>query len=215
MRMKLALSAAMLSLAGCAEQPDEGPSVPVQFERATANLTLHGERLADVLGCAGCHGAGLAGEDWSEPGFGRLWTSNLTRAVPGYTDEQLAEVIRGGARRDRDLWEMPSHLFTHLTADDMAALAAFLRSRPPSGEIHPAPLFEEAARREIAAGTFISSRAQVEESGSLWPPDVGDDYRLGRYIVRATCAECHGMDLRGGQPHPQATPRPDLRMVAA
>ena len=181
----------------------------------SADPVTHGKRVADVLGCTGCHGADLNGEDWSEPGFGKLWTANLTRAVAHYTNEQLADVIRGGARPDRELWEMPSHLFTRLTPDDMSAVITYLRSVPPSGAVRPEPIFEEGARREIAAGTFISSVAQVKKEGSLWPPDAGKPFSLGRYIARATCAECHGITLRGGQPHPQAKPRPDLRMVAA
>jgi mono/diheme cytochrome c family protein len=110
---------------------------------------------------------------------------------------------------------MPSHLFSQLTEDDMAAVIAFLRSRPPSGPDRPAPVFEEEARREMAAGIFLSSPGLVKKLGVAWPPDAGPEHALGRYVVRATCAECHGMDLRGGQPNPKATPRPDLRMVAA
>lgn len=216
MRIKLVFAAAVLFTAGCAEQPEDVPPRPaIQFERGSGDLVAHGKRLAAVLGCAGCHGANLTGEDWSEPGFGRLWTANLTRAAQRYTDEQLSAVIRSGARPDRDLWEMPSHLFTHLTQEDMAAVIAYLRSVPPSGAVHPDPIFEEAARREIAAGTFASSSAQVKKEGALWPPDAGEEYALGRYIVRATCAECHRMNLRGGQPDPEAKLRPDLRMVAA
>jgi cytochrome c553 len=216
MRNRLAFAVLFL-LSACSEDPAEpqpvGPAI--QFERASAGLVRHGERLAAVLGCTGCHGGDLTGEDWSEPGFGRLWTANLTRALPDYSDRQLAEVITSGRRPDRELWEMPSHLFTQLTADDMTALIAFLRSKRPAGEIRPAPAFEDGARREIAAGTFVSSPERVRKEGSAWPPDAGQGHALGRYIVRATCAECHGMDLRGGRPNPAAVPRPDLRIAAA
>jgi mono/diheme cytochrome c family protein len=157
----------------------------------------------------------MTGKDWSEPGFGKLWTANLTRAVPRYTDEQLARVITEGRRPDRELWEMPSHLFTHLTGEDMSALIAFLRSTAPTGPVRPEPFFEEGARREIAAGQFTSSYAQVKEKGAGWPPDAGPEHALGRYVVRSTCAECHGLDLRGGKPYATAKPRPDLRMAAA
>ena len=211
-----AVAAANLCMMACTEQRHEVPvEPPVQFQRVSADTVSHGKRIADVLGCTGCHGSDLTGEDWSEPGFGKLWTANLTRAVPRYSDEQLVRIIKEGARPDRDLWEMPSHLFTHLTNDDMAALVAFLRTQPPTGPVRPEPVFEEGARQEIAAGTFTSSRAQVKEKATVWPPDVGRDHAVGRYIVRGTCAECHGLDLRGGQPHAQAKPRPDLRMVAA
>lgn len=216
MKFKVIFGAALLCITACTEQRDELPvEPPVQFQRSSADTISHGKRIADVLGCTGCHGSDLTGEDWSEPGFGILWTANLTRAVPRYTDEQLASVIKEGRRPDRELWEMPSHLFTHLTPDDMSALIAFLRSRAPTGPIRPEPVFEEGARREIAAGEFTSSQAQVKEKATVWPPDVGGEHALGRYIVRGTCAECHGLDLRGGQPHAQAKPRPDLRMAAA
>ena len=211
--------AALLGLAVLAacDEPElpPAPQAPVLFERVSSDAVAHGERLSAVLGCSGCHGADLTGEDWSEDGFGKLWTANLTRAVRAYSDEELVAVITSGARPDRELWEMPSHLFTQLHRDDMAALIAFLRSRPPVGKSHPPPVFEEGARREIAAGTFTSSHAQTKAKGGLWPPEAGPGHALGRYIVRATCAECHGLDLRGGQPHPAATPRPDLRMAAA
>jgi mono/diheme cytochrome c family protein len=169
-----------------------------------------------VLGCNGCHGDDLTGRDWSEPGFGQLWTANLAHAVPGYSDQQLTEVIQTGVRPDgRELWGMPSHLFTALSPPDMTALIAYLRSVPPKGESHPPPIFEEGARREIADGTLKSSPEEVREQGNEWPPDANEQHRLARYIVRATCAECHGMNLKGGQPHPAAPLRPDLRMVAA
>lgn len=145
-----------------------------------------------------------------------LWTANLTRAAPNYTDEQLARTIAGGARPDgSDLWDMPSHLFTQLAAEDMAALIAYIRTVSPGGEARPAPKFEEGARREIEAGTFKPSPVLVREEGRRWPPEAGERHALARYIVRATCAECHGMGLEGGQPNPSAKPRPDLRMVAA
>lgn len=216
MRIGPVFAAAVLMTAGCTEQrqPRVQP-FPAQFQRVSGHAVVHGERLADLLGCSGCHGSELTGEDWSEPGFGRLWTANLTRAVPAYDDEQLARVIRSGARPDRDLWEMPSHLFTQLTADDMSALIAYLRSVPRRGRAHPEPLFDKAMDEEMRAGTFVSSATQVRREGRAWPPDAGESHRPGRYIVRATCAECHRMDLRGGQPHPGATPRPDLRIAAA
>ncbi len=204
-------------LAACAKQDEPPTATPVQFQRASADLVQHGKRVATVLGCVGCHGGEkLTGdEDFNEPGFGRLWTANLSRAVPTYDDAALARVITGGARADRALWGMPSHLFTRLSADDLAAVIAYLRSVPPGGEIHPPPVFEDGARKEIAAGLWKSSAVEVTEQGAAWPPDAGAEHAQGRYLVRATCAECHGMNLRGGTPHPGAKARPDLRLVAA
>jgi len=215
MRWLTALMAAV-SLVACHKKVERPVATPLQFQRASADSVQHGKRIASVLGCVGCHGDTLAGEeDFNEPGFGRLWTANLSRVVPSYDDAQLARVITGGARKDRALWGMPSHLFTRLTPDDMAAVIAFLRSVPPTGDLHPPPFFEAAAQKEIAAGTFNSSAVDVKSEGTSWPPDAGPTHALGRYIVRATCAECHGMNLRGGPPHPGANARPDLRIVAS
>lgn len=211
------LCAAALVLAACSNPPSPLPPAPsIQFDRASADLVEHGRRVSAVLGCTGCHGANLQGEDWGDPEFGVLWTSNLTRAVPGYTDAQLVAAIRGGRRPDgSELWGMPSHIFTQLTDDDMAAVVAFLRSTTPAGPAHPRPSFKAAAMAEIEAGLFKSAPTEVAESSSAEPPQLGDDLVLGRYLTRATCAECHGLDLRGGPAHPGMTARPDLRMVTA
>lgn len=204
-------------LQGCADKAPAPPTrSPVNFERVSLDPIVHGERLSAVLGCSGCHGENLDGKDWSDPEFVIMWTSNLSRVVPTYTDTQLEKAISGGVRPDGSaLWDMPSHLFTKLSADDMRALTQFLRSKPAIGAMRPRPQFRPAARKEMAAGLYKSSAALVAEQGNRWPPDVGAGHALGRYIVRATCAECHQLDLRGGVPYPGAPPRADLRVAAS
>lgn len=206
-----------LALMSCSEPAAPEPPVAViAFQNTGADLIEHGRRVSTVLGCNGCHGADLQGEDWGDPEFGVLWTSNLTQAVPTYTDAQLEAAIRGGRRPDgSELWDMPSHIFTQLDAGDMAAIIAFLRSRPPSGPVHPRPAFAAGGRAEIEAGLFKSAPTRVAEGPADQPPDLGPPFALGRYLVRATCAECHNLDLRGGTPHPGAEMRPDLRMVGS
>lgn len=215
----MCLATVLVLLAACsAGTPDDPPSevAELRFLPSSADPAMHGARLARVLGCIGCHGEDLRGEDWSEPGFGTLWTSNLTRTLPSWSDAELVSTIRSGRRPDgRILWEMPSHLFTALSESDMEALIHYLRRVPAGGEAHPAPTFEEGARQEIASGRWKSSADHVQAEGRAWPPDGGPQHELGRYLVRATCAECHGMGLKGGQPVADAAPRPDLRIVGA
>lgn len=212
------LMIATLALAACSAPVTAPAPPPAQtgFERTSTDLVEQGRRVSAVLGCSGCHGEDLTGEDWSDEAFGVLWTSNLTQATPGYTDAQLIETIKGGARPDGSaLWDMPSHIFTQLSDDDLVSIVAFLRSKPPVGPVHPRPAFAAAGRAEIEAGLFKSAPTKISESSTAQPPDLGEDLALGRYLVRATCAECHGLELQGGTPYPGAAARPDLRMVAA
>lgn len=209
MKLNVLWIGALLCLAACGDRPPS-PTFVISLETTSSDPVEQGRRLSAVLGCSGCHGADLTGEDWSEPGFGRLWTANLTLSAADLTDAQLDRLIRSGRRSDRELWGMPSHLFTQLSAADMAAVIAFIRSKPVAGVRHPGPTFEAVARQEIAAGKWMSSADQVAKEGDVWPPDAGEPHALGRYIVRATCAECHGLDLRGGDAPPGKTPPPDL-----
>lgn len=219
--MRSAFLTIALLLGACNSSPrnnqaGEAPPPPVQFAQASANRLAHGERVARVLGCAGCHAETLTGNDWSAPDIVTMHSSNLTRVVRRHDDAQLTAMITSGRRTDgSELWGMPSHLFTRLTPDDMAAILLFLRSKPEAGVDHPRPRFGARGQREIDQGIWTSAATDVRTEGNRQPPDAPGDHRLARYIVRATCAECHGMDLAGGRVLPGDQPRPNLRLAAA
>ena len=223
MRRFFALAgAALVALAGACGEPEaartpkaEAPAI--QFERAAAHPVRHGERLATVLGCRGCHGDEITGDVWSEnPEQALIWTSNLRRAVPQYDDAALERAIRTGVRHDGSpLWDMPSEIFTDLSAPDMAALIAYLRARPAAGEVHPRPAFGPEGRRRIASGEFKSSPEHVRLGRGKGPPAVGAGHDRARYMIRATCSECHGLDLRGRQESEGPRGPPDLAIVGA
>jgi mono/diheme cytochrome c family protein len=187
-----------------------------RFEQLSNDPVKHGERVATVLGCTDCHGKDLTGADWSEPGFIVQHTANLSLTAAQNEPVALRTmIVSGRGTGGRELWGMPSFLFTRLTDADMDAVISFLRSAPPKGQRWPDPVMLEGARKEIAAGNFKTSSDEVREKGAQMPPDAGPENSLGAYIARATCAECHGIDLRGGIPFAGAAPRPDLRIVAA
>jgi cytochrome c553 len=202
-------------VAACSVAEKQPGSPPVSFAKVSDDPVAHGLRLAAVLGCNGCHAKNLEGNDWSDD-LGVLWSANLTRSVVKYSDEELRQMITTGRRPDRDLIGMPSHLFTSLDDGDLTALLAYLRSVPPSGPVHPEPTFTAQYEALRAEGKLPTSVEDVAEHGTEMPPDLGEQFALGRYIVRATCAECHGMQMRGGGPDlPGDKPRPDLRIVAS
>ncbi len=183
---------------------------PTAFDGAlvqqAAAKAAHGKRIADVLGCTGCHGKDLQGERFYE-----LYASNLTRDAANYTDQQLEHVLRVGVPpTGRELWGMPSELFQHLSAPDMEALIAYLRRLEPAGAPTQPPLpFPADVRQMIAKGELKPTAATVRDARALAPVDLGASHGLGRYIARVTCAECHGPELKGG------SDTPDLTLVGA
>lgn len=211
--MRGLLIAALLMTAACEvrepqQQQHETPP-PVTFDGAlvteAAARISHARRIADVLGCSGCHGAELRGQRFYE-----LYASNLTREIPKYSDAQLERLMREGVHpTGRDVWGMPSEIFQHLSQPDMAALAAYLRALRPAGPPTQARLpWEPEAEKMIAEGKLKPAAAWVAEARNKAPVDLGPRYALGRYVTRVTCAECHGPELTGFEGD-----TPDLAMV--
>src|SRR5205085_4866859 len=97
--------AVALALAACgrAQQPSAPQQAPaIRFAWAAGQTQhQHGERLARVLGCRGCHRQDLQGQPWEEEAnLAISFSSNLTRALPAYSDALLERAIRQGVRLD-------------------------------------------------------------------------------------------------------------------
>ena len=122
---------AALLLAACQQQPKQAETSFDGAEVTDAAATVaHGERLTWTLGCRGCHREKLEGGSFFE-----RYASNLTRELPKYNDAQIEKLLRTGVPRDgRELWGMPSEIFQHLSAADMKALIAELRTLKPDGK---------------------------------------------------------------------------------
>lgn len=162
-------------------------------------MVEEGGRLAHVNGCVGCHGDNLAGRVFVDRIFiGRLSGHNLTRVVPQYSDEQLANVIRGGVRSDgTGIVFMPSHAFVRLADADVAAIISYLRTverRPDAAQDTSLGLL---ARALLVAG-MIPLEPDIVDHNQLGPLARPQEANaLGRYLARTTCAICHGGDLHG------------------
>ena len=195
--MRAIILLAIVSLSACHEsskgQIDAIPAA-LSFDGAASSdpalLRAHGERLTRVLGCTGCRGTELQGERFYE-----LYASNLTRDLANYSDPQLERLLREGVRpTGRDVWEMPSEMFQHLSQTDMVALIVHLRTLRPTGKMLP---FEAETKKLIADGMFKPAAAFVQESRNVGPVDLGTGHALGRYMTRVTWAECHSTKLEG------------------
>lgn len=215
MRRRLALTLTFAAIACGSPNPTENrtdatPDLAV-FDGAlapnAAARIAHGRRLADVLGCTGCHGSALQGQRFYE-----LYASNLTRELPNYSDAQLERLLRDGVHpTGRDIWGMPSQIFQHLSEADLAALIAYLRTLRPAGPpTQPRLPFEPETQQMIAEGKIMPAAEWVRSERSMAPVDLGPTYALGRYITMVTCAECHGPSLEGDE-----AGTPDLNVVSA
>jgi len=192
---------ALLAVLGACQQQSKPPEKPaeISFDGAEATnaaaIRAHGERLTWTLGCRGCHREKLEGGTFFE-----RYASNLTRELPKYSDAEIERLLRTGIPHDgRELWGMPSEIFQHLSAPDMRALIAHLRSLKPEGKpTQPPRPWTREARDLIAKGVLKNATDTVAEERSLAPLDLGPKFALGRYLARVTCAECHGPKLEGG-----------------
>lgn len=144
------------------------------------------------------------------------FSSNLTRALPAYSDAALERAIRHGVRADgTPLWDMPSEIFTELDPADLAALVAFLPMAPPAGAVHPRIVFGPFGRRAITNGTYKPAPELARLRRGQGPVRFDASHDLATYITRATCGECHGVTLGGDTwPDEQRSP-PDLNVAGA
>lgn len=211
---------ALLGLMACDRKPDT-PEIKAKpfvlaYDGATAPdptaMVRHGKRLSKVLGCRGCHGDNLQGQKFAdEPGFGAIHASNLTLALQNYDAGAIERALREGRRPDgSELWSMPSEMYTHLSAPDMAALIVYLKSLPPGGKAMPPKRMEAGWRAEVASGKYKSAPGYIAEEKGIAPIDLGPIHARARMIAMTACTECHAAQLEGREGD-----TPNLDIVAA
>jgi cytochrome c553 len=170
-----------------------GPALRVT---PASSMAAEGGRLAHVNGCYGCHGDDLRGHLFVDRFYiGRLSAPNLTRIMPHYSDQQIADVIREGVRADgTGVVFMPSHALVRLADADVAAMIAHFRTLESRSDAAQDPSFGPLLRALVVARALPVEPAVVDRSqlGPSQRPAV-----LGPYIARTTCAMCHGLDLHG------------------
>ena len=204
----LLIAVAVLGLAACDREADkaEAQAKPalLAFDGADATdpaaIVRHGERLATVLSCKGCHGDNLQGKNVTadDPAAGDMWAPNLTLLMTSYSDAELDRAIRGGVPKDgREMWFMPSETYSHLHDADFAALTAYLRTLKPAGKKMPPIKKGPAYLVDIAKGTYTAAPEMVKRYQAAPPVDLGPKHALGRYLAKSTCTECHNSSLQG------------------
>src|SRR5262252_9022403 len=135
----------------CANQQQQAAAPP------TVSKAERGKYLVSVLGCVDCHTPGafygfpdttrfLSGSElgWTGP-WGTTYARNLTPDSTGlgsWSEADIVTAIRTGVRPDHTplLPPMPWPMYSHLTDDDVQAVAAYLKTLPPISHHVPAHL---------------------------------------------------------------------------
>ncbi len=181
---------------------------PVALTIPTDSATLErGRHLVTVrLGCTGCHESDLGGKVFIDAmPFGRFVASNLTSsgAAGSYTDADWVRAIRNGLRPNgKPLLFMPSQVFAALSAEDLAATIAYVKSVQPVTRTLAA-----SAVGPIGRALIVFKKAQllpaelIDHQASLpvapWPAATAE---YGNYLVSTGgCFVCHGPGLSGGK----------------
>lgn len=180
-----------------------GASAPLALPTDAAEIA-EGQRLARLAGCQHCHGENLTGSVVDDiPNLLRLVAPNISVIAPGYSDAQIATVLRKGVKPDgTSVVFMPSEMFRHLTDQDLARVIAFLRTVPanPDG-IREKTEVRMIGRLLLAKGDVKLGARNIE---SLPPPvkgyDPADPVGHGQYLAMNLCSECHGQSLEGFAP---------------
>jgi mono/diheme cytochrome c family protein len=153
--------AAAVQLAGCDRRAAEDMATAAA---GAADPVERGRYLTTIMDCGGCHDTGaftdkrpadghLAGSDvgFELPGMGVFYPPNLTphpdNGTGRWSEADIVKAIRSGQRPDgRTLAPiMPWMNYARLTDQDAAAIAAYLKSLPPSPHTSPAPASVETA----------------------------------------------------------------------
>ena len=172
---------------------------------ADAASIERGRYLATTRGCTDCHGADYGGNKViDDPLAGEFHGPNLTRGHGGlsaeFSDLDYVRAIRHGLTRDgRALALMPSHEYTTMADEDLAAMIAYLKTVPAvdkaRGAVAPGPLI----RALMLAGQVELAADEIDHAAPRMAsitPAISVEY--GAYLA-AGCTGCHGANLSGGK----------------
>jgi mono/diheme cytochrome c family protein len=176
---------------------------PLPVPTDSASLA-RGQHVYQTRGCAGCHGEGMAGEVFfDEPMVARLVAPNVVRAIRGYSDPELARLLRHGVRPNgQGVAVMPSSMLFHLDDADLGSLIAYLRTLPDKGsDALPSTSIRFLARVGLVTGQYKLEPLDIAHDAPR-APNGPDPAAKGLYIAKSTCTECHGQKLEGGETTP-------------
>jgi mono/diheme cytochrome c family protein len=169
-------------------------------EAQTREEIARGKYIFGAAAGCGCHTApkqplNAGGRKYDGP-FGTVYSSNITpdpaTGIGKWTDEQIITATRAGRRPngERLIPVHPYTVFNGMSAQDLKAVVAYLRSVPAVNRQTPAkkisvPLFES-----VFLPAWLATFAAIENPPASAPTS---GMARGEYLTRAVshCGECH------------------------
>lgn len=181
-------------------------SPALAFVADTLAVVRGGHLVNSIGGCVDCHGDNLAGKAvFDVPILGRIYGMNLTSGKGGVgsllSDADFERAIRHGvAPTGRPLKIMPASDYANLSDQDLAAIIAYVRSRPAVDNELPAVSVGPLGRALMLAGKMPLLEAErIDHTRqhliSVAPAPTAD---YGDYLASVGCKGCHGPSLAGG-----------------
>lgn len=177
------------------------------FAVDTAAVARGGHLANSIAGCVDCHGENLGGKAvFDVPILGRVYGLNLTTGKGGLgstlSNADFEHAIRHGiAPSGRALKVMPAADYASLSDQDLAAIVAYVKSRPAVDNEPPAVLVGPLGRALMLAGKMpLLAAEQIDHARAhvaSVSPTPGAEY--GAYLVGVGCKGCHGPSLAGGK----------------
>jgi mono/diheme cytochrome c family protein len=144
--------------------------------------------------------------------FGKIWSYNITRhptaGIGGWTDGELAYLLRTGVARDGRYTPPWMAKLPHLADEDLLGILAWLRSDDPM--LEPSDVKSVPAQPSFFAKLLsnVAFKPLPYPTRPTARPDGSDPVALGRYLTwNADCWTCHSADFAKLDPmNPPATP---------
>jgi mono/diheme cytochrome c family protein len=166
-----------------------------------ADLVAKGGALALIGDCNVCHtkpgGPAFAGGRAVPTPFGTLYSSNITpdirTGIGTWSQAAFVRAMRAGVNRTGQ-FIYPAHPYDHFTRlddDDLAALFAYVMTRPPVAAATPAPAlsFPFNLRVLLAGWNWLF----LSEGPKPYDPTRSAEWNRGAYLAEGVghCGACH------------------------
>lgn len=183
-------------------------------ERSTDPAVIaRGKHITESIGaCIACHGDNLGGGKVEDLGpLGRIVYPNITpgknSAIAGYTDAELARLLRHGVKKNgKTALMMPSQEFYWWPDADRVAVISYLRTLPPV-DSEPASIEITAMAKVLdrmdSIPLDVARRVDHEAAPPAIEPAPTAEY--GK-LLAIGCTGCHGEKHMAGGPIPGAPP---------